>query len=456
MTEPAASLISYLDASPTPFHAAAESARLLRDAGFVALAEHEPWQLQPGTRAYVIRADSSLVAFVCGEKQPSEAGFLLIGAHTDSPNLRIKPSPDVSRHGYRQLAVEAYGGVLLTTWLDRDLSLAGRVSVNDGRAAPRTLLVDLARPLLRIPNLAIHLNRNVNSEGLVLNAQAHLAPIIGLASEDGESLRELLARELAARGTPTAPEAILGWDLSLYDVQGATVSGVNGEFIQSARLDNLASCFAAVTALAKSPRGVAATRVIALYDHEEVGSRSAHGAASPFLRQLLERITYARRLAPDGRDPSDDNRSPALRGGSADDDRDPEAFARAIARSFLISADMAHAIHPNYADRHEPNHAPVLGGGPVLKSNVNQSYATDGLSAARFVQLCQQAEVPLQHYVVRSDLPCGSTIGPITAGQIGLATVDIGNPLLSMHSIREMTGTKDVGHLARVLERFFS
>jgi aspartyl aminopeptidase len=431
MTEPAASLISYLDASPTPFHAAAESARLLREAGFVALSEQDAWELAPGMRAYVVRADSSLVAFVCGEKPPADAGFLIIGAHTDSPNLRIKPSPDVSRHGYRQLAVEAYGGVLLTTWLDRDLSLAGRVSVSDGRDAPRTLLVDLARPLLRIPNLAIHLNRNVNSDGLVLNAQAHLAPILGLLSEDGESLRELLASELGARGTPSKPEAILGWDLSLYDVQGATVSGVNGEFIQSARLDNLASCFAAVTALARAPRGIAATRAIALYDHEEVGSRSAQGAASPFLRQLLERITYA--------------------GG----ERDPEAFARAIARSFLISADMAHAIHPNYADRHEPNHAPLLGGGPVLKSNVNQSYATDGVSAARFVQLCQQVDVPLQHYVVRSDLPCGSTIGPITAGQIGLSTVDIGNPLLSMHSIREMTGTRDVGYLARVLEAFF-
>lgn len=431
MSEPVASLISYLDASPTPFHAAAESARLLRDAGFVALSESEPWTLQPGTRAYVVRADSSLIAFVCGEKPPAEAGFLVVGAHTDSPNLRIKPSPDVNRYGYRQLAVEPYGGVLLTTWLDRDLSLAGRVSVSEGKSATRSVLVDLARPLLRIPNLAIHLNRNVNTEGLVLNAQSHLAPILGLQSEDGESLRELLAREIAARGTPVKPEAIAAWDLCLYDVQGATVSGANGEFVQSARLDNLASCFGALTALAKAPKAHAATRVIALYDHEEVGSRSAQGAASPFLRQLLERITFA---------------------GA---DKNPEAFARAIARSFLISADMAHAIHPNYADRHEPNHAPLLGGGPVLKTNVNQSYATDGASAARFAQLCRQVEVPLQQFVVRSDLPCGSTIGPITAGQIGLATVDIGSPLLSMHSIREMVGSKDVGYLARVLDAFF-
>ncbi|HKU38886.1 MAG TPA: M18 family aminopeptidase, partial [Polyangiales bacterium] len=227
MSEPVASLISYLDASPTPFHAAAESARLLRDAGFVALSESDAWSLQPGTRAYVVRADSSLIAFVCGEQPAAEAGFLVLGAHTDSPNLRIKPSPDVNRYGYRQLAVEPYGGVLLTTWLDRDLSLAGRVSVSDGRGATRNVLVDLARPLLRIPNLAIHLNRNVNSEGLVLNAQSHLAPILGLQSEDGESLRELLSREIAARGTPVKPEAIAGWDLCLYDVQGATVSGVN-------------------------------------------------------------------------------------------------------------------------------------------------------------------------------------------------------------------------------------
>lgn len=431
MSELIASLISYLDASPTPYHAAAESARILRDAGFVALEETDRWALEPGLRAYTTRGGTSLIAFICGEKAPSEAGFLAIGAHTDSPNLRIKPNPDANRHGYRQVGVETYGGVLLSTWLDRDLSLAGRVNVAHAGTA-RSVLVDLARPLLRIPNLAIHLNRNVNSDGLVLNAQSHLAPIFGLSSEEPESLIDLLVDELAARDAPARPEDIVSWDLSLYDVQGATTSGASSEFIHSARLDNLASCFAATSALAKASQSSAATRIIALYDHEEVGSRSAQGAYSPFLRQVLERITLS---------------------GAA---RDSEAFARAVARSFLISADMAHAIHPNYADRHEPNHAPLLGGGPVLKTNVNQSYATDGESAARFAALCRNVDVPLQNYVVRSDLPCGSTIGPISAAQIGLRTVDIGNPMLSMHSIRELACTHDASMLQRVFDAFFA
>ena len=431
MSELVASLISYLDASPTPYHAAAESARILRDAGFVALEETDRWALEPGVRAYTTRGGTSLIAFICGEKAPSEAGFLAIGAHTDSPNLRIKPNPDANRYGYRQLGVEAYGGVLLSTWLDRDLSLAGRVNVARAGTA-RGVLVDLARPLLRIPNLAIHLNRTVNSEGLLLNAQSHLAPIFGLSSEEPESLIDLLVDELAARDAPARPEDIVSWDLSLYDVQGATVSGASSEFIHSARLDNLASCFAATSALAKASQPNAATRIIALYDHEEVGSRSAQGAYSPFLRQVLERITLASAA------------------------RDSESFARAIARSFLISADMAHAIHPNYADKHEPNHSPVLGKGPVLKLNVNQSYASDGLTVARLEQWARRAEVTLQRYVVRSDLPCGSTIGPLTAAELGVATVDVGSPLLSMHSIREMAAAADVDLLARVLNAYFA
>ena len=425
------SLLHYLDASPTPFHAVAESARRLREAGFNELNEADSWNLAPGDRAYAIRNGTSLVAFVCGQKPPSETGFLAVGAHTDSPNLRIKPSPELTRSGYRQLGVEVYGGVLLSTWLDRDLSLAGRVLIERGAERPSAELIDFARPLLRIPNLAIHLNRNVNSEGLVLNAQNHLAPILGLArASDGSSLNKLLAQQLAAQGLPYDSEQILGWDLSLYDTQRATLAGLGDEFVQSARLDNLASCFGAVTALTQAEISHEATRVIVLYDHEEVGSRSAQGACSPFLRHTLERIVQAR-----GNGPQD--------------------VPRAMAKSFLISADMAHAIHPNYADRHEPAHAPVLGGGPVLKINANQSYATDGAGAARFTQLCQRADVSKQTYVVRSDLPCGSTIGPITAAELGLATVDIGSPLLSMHSVREMAAAADVVALAKLLDAFF-
>jgi aspartyl aminopeptidase len=427
------SLLDYLNASPTPFHAVTESARRLRDAGFAELQERDAWSLQPGMRAYATRNGSSLVAFVCGQKPAAESGFLVVGAHTDSPNLRLKPSPDQTRAGYRQLGVEVYGGVLLSTWLDRDLSLAGRVAIAQGGVV-RSELVNFGRALLRIPNLAIHLNRNVNSEGLVLNAQSHLAPILALAGDAAGSLplARLLADELNAHGIACAHDQILGWDLCLYDVQQAAVSGLHREFIHSARLDNLASCYGALSALAAAPNAHDATRVIVLYDHEEVGSRSAQGACSPFLRQALERITQA--------------------GGALG----AESFARAMARSFLISADMAHAIHPNYADRHEPLHAPLLGAGPVLKLNANQSYATDGPSAARFFQLCQRAGVAAQQYVVRSDLACGSTIGPITAAELGLSTVDIGNPLLSMHSIREMAACADVGALARLLDAFFA
>ena len=426
------SLLSYLDAAPTAFHAVAESAGRLREAGFVELREADAWTLAPGSRAYAIRNGTSLVAFICGQQPASESGFLAVGAHTDSPNLRIKPSPELTRSGYRQLGVEVYGGVLLSTWLDRDLSLAGRVLIERASQAPHAELVDFRRALLRIPNLAIHLNRSVNSEGLVLNAQTHLAPILGLArGAEAASLQTLLARELSSQGCSCQAEQILGWDLALYDTQRAARAGLADEFVQSARLDNLASCFGAVTALAQARVAHDACRIIVLYDHEEVGSRSAQGAYSPFLRQALQRISQA--LGAQG----------------------PENFARAMAKSFLISADMAHAIHPNYADRHEPSHAPVLGGGPVLKLNTNQAYATDGEGAARFNQLCQRADVSQQHYVVRSDLPCGSTIGPITAAELGLATIDIGSPLLSMHSIREMAAAADVLSLAKLLEVFF-
>jgi aspartyl aminopeptidase len=368
---------------------------------------------------------------VCGQKPPHESGFLLIGAHTDSPNLRIKPAPDLARAGYRQLGVEPYGGVLLHTWLDRDLSLAGRVVIDSDGEHREMYLVDFGKALLRIPSLAIHLNRNVNSEGLVLNAQNHLAPVLALDHSGFPALHELLAAELGKHGQPCLPDRIVGWDLCLYDVQRASLLGLHDEFVLSARLDNLASCFAAVSALVDIDGPADETRGFVLYDHEEVGSRSAQGAHSPFLRTVLERAAAAQC-------------------------HDADAFARAVARSFLISADMAHAVHPNYTDRHEPEHRPVLGAGPVLKTNVNQSYATDGESAARFAQVCRAASVEPQHYVVRSDLACGSTIGPISASQLGLRAVDIGNPLLSMHSIREMAAVADVDSLARVLGAFYS
>jgi aspartyl aminopeptidase len=425
------SLLSFLDASPTPFHAVGEATRRLRAAGFSELNEGDVWSLAPGGRHFVTRNGTSLIAFITGSQPPAESGCLIVGAHTDSPNLRIKPSPELSRHGYRQLGVETYGGVLLSTWLDRDLSIAGRVTF-ERKNGIESKLVDFGRPLLRVPNLAIHLNRTVNSEGLLLNAQTHLAPILGLAEHNAQSLNQLLSERLTTGGESVSPEQILGWDLSLYDVQKASISGLYYEFIHSARLDNLASCFAGLQALLDVKGPHAATRCIVLYDHEEVGSRSAQGACSPLLRQVLGRVAESY-------------------GANTH-----EAFARAMARSFLISADMAHAIHPNYAEKHEPNHSPVLGKGPVIKLNVNQSYASDGLTLARLEQWARRAEVTLQRYVVRSDLPCGSTIGPLTAAELGIATVDVGSPLLSMHSIREMAAAADVDLLARVLNSYFA
>jgi aspartyl aminopeptidase len=431
MTDRVADLLAFLDRSPTPYHAVAESVRRLEAAGFRPLREDEVWTLAPDARRYVVRAEGSLVAFQAGSESPADAGFRILGAHTDSPNLRLKPRPDKSADGYRQLAVEPYGSPLLHTWLDRELSLAGRVSFADGKGV-RTALVDFARPLLRIPSLAIHLQRELALEGLKLNAQQHLTPLLGL--EGAPPIAELLALELRAAGAAdiAAPD-VLGFDLMAYDLQPACVIGARGEFVSSPRLDNLASCHAAISALLDAVgRDLgAATRMVVLYDHEEVGSRSAQGAAGTLLSDALERCVSG------------------WKDGAA------QGLARAASRSLLVSADMAHAVHPNYADRHEPGHRPIVGKGPVIKVNANQSYATDAETAARFAALCGEAGVVPQHFVTRSDLACGSTIGPISAARVGIRTVDVGNPMLAMHSCRELAGTGDVEPLIRVLAALF-
>ncbi len=418
------SLLSYVEASPTPFHAVAEARARLAAHGFTALDEGDAWKLEAGARHVVVRHDSTLVAFALGSAPPAEAGFLLIGAHTDSPNLRLKPRGELNRNGFRQFAVEVYGGVLLHTWLDRDLSLAGRVFVA-GEEQPR--LLRMTRPLCRVPSLAIHFDREVNERGLVLHKQNHLPPLAGLGGGDEGWLDALLSAEL---GVPA--DAIAGSDLMLHDAVPPCVSGLDGEFVHAPRLDNLASCHAALEALcAAAPGRPAPTLVIALYDHEEVGSQSAEGASSAFLWSLLERIVRTT-------------------GGTAED------VHRALARSLCVSADMAHGVHPNYADLHEPQHAPKLGGGPVIKLNSNQRYATNGATALRFERAAQAAGVPVQRFVMRSDLPCGSTIGPITAARLGVATVDVGNPMLSMHSIRELASSQDQAAMVAALTALFA
>jgi aspartyl aminopeptidase len=427
-TPEATDLLSFLDASKTPYHAVRELGRRLIEAGFRQFYEPDAWQAEPGTRGFVVRAGGSVVAFEVGTKPPTEAGFILIGAHTDSPNLRLKPQPDLTNVGYRQLSVEVYGGVLLSTWLDRDLSVAGRVVFADGTSE----LVDLERPVCRIPNVAIHLNREVNSVGLVLNAQTHLVPVLGLESEPG-GFEALLSEALQRTASSGAlPSDVLGFDLCLYDTQRAAFAGAEREFLLSSRLDNLASCHAALAALLAAAPDLDATRVVALYDHEEVGSQSASGARSQFLSDVLERL--ARSFSP----------------------KDASALPRAISRSLLVSADMAHAVHPNYADKHDKQHRPLLGKGPVIKVNVNQSYASDAPSVAAFSAACRAVDVVPQHFSSRNDSPCGSTIGPISAARLGLRTVDVGSPMLSMHSCREMAAVSDVAPMIRVLTRLFS
>ncbi len=418
-------LLAFIEASPTPFHAVEEAARRLREVGFRQLHEEDEWALSPETRAYVVR-DGTLIAFHTGSQSPARAGFTILGAHTDSPNLRLKPAAEVGGSGFRQLAVEVYGGVLLSTWLDRDLALAGRVITSDGRA----LLVRLRQAICRIPNVAIHLNRDVNSAGLQLNAQTHLAPVLGLElGATSSGLLSLVAGELSSGGHSLDAKDIAAFDLCLYDTQPGSFGGQTREFLFSPRLDNLASCHAGVQALILAGDAGARTRVLALYDHEEVGSQSATGARSLLLQNVLERITDA----------------------YADASR--QSFARACARSLLISADMAHAIHPNYADKHDKNHAVRLGAGAVIKTNAGQAYATDAVGLARFRIACQEIGFSPQYFSSRNDMPCGSTIGPISAARQGMRAVDVGNPMLSMHSCREMAASADVLPMIQVLAR---
>jgi aspartyl aminopeptidase len=414
-----ADLLAFLESSPTPFHAVASARARLDAAGFHALRETDAWESLPGGGYYVVTAETNLIAFVLPTDAAQRTSFRIIGAHTDSPNLRLKPSSDYTQEGYAQLGVEVYGGVLLNSWLDRDLGIAGRVLVREAGGGVASKLVSIAKPLLRIPQLAIHLDREVNEKGLVLNKQDHLAPIYGLAGT--RSMARVIAEAVGVE-----PEQLLKSELMLFDLLAPTLGGADEEFIFSARLDNLAMSHAATTAIA-SVSSPSVIGVIALFDHEEVGSDSVAGAGSAVLPRILERLLG-----------------------------DRNAFLRACAASTCVSADMAHAVHPNYANRHEPRHKPVLNGGPVIKTNAQQRYATTASTALMFEELCRELGVPVQQYVVRSDLPCGSTIGPITSTLLGIATVDIGNPMLSMHSSRELAGSRDPAMMTKVLSRYLT
>lgn len=419
-------MLDFIDASPSPYHACASAAAILERAGFVRLVETDPWSGTPG-RYYVLRG-GSLLAWVVGDAHAPHAGFRVLGAHTDSPNLRVKPRPDTGKAGWRQLGVEVYGGPLLNSWLDRDLGLSGRVQLRGegGAACERLFLV--ARPVLKVPQLAIHLDPEVGTEGLKLNRQTQIPPVWGLASPDERGFRDWLAAELSVQ-----PAEILAWDAMCHDTAPSCLFGVDGDLVSAPRLDNLCSSFCALRALLGAlERGAALERipVVSLFDHEEVGSGSATGADGPILGDLLERVVLAR-------------------GGTRED------FHRAIADSLCVSIDMAHATHPNYAERHDPEHHLFLNQGPVIKINANLRYATESPTEATFQLAAERAGVPLQKWVMRTDMRCGSTIGPMTAAGLGIRTVDVGNPQLAMHSIRETCGARDpeymIGALREIL-----
>lgn len=412
-------LFAFLKASPTPFHAVQNMATELNAAGFTELREKDVWQIKRGEKYFVVRNDASLIAFVYGHNDIIKNGLRIVGAHTDSPCLKVKPNPEISSKGYFQLGVEVYGGVLLNPWFDRDLSLAGRVTYVSKQGALGTMLVDFEKPLATIPSLAIHLDRDVNSNRNI-NAQNHLPPIL-LRSEGKTDFRALLLEQINEASNDV--DKVLDYELSFYDVQPPSIVGLNDEFMASARLDNLLSCYIGLQALLSSSGEQSC--LLVCNDHEEVGSTSASGADGPMLKTVLERWM------------------PHV-----------EERARMLDASIMVSCDNAHAVHPNYSDKHDANHGPAINAGPVIKVNANQRYASNSETQAMFRHLCEQEGVPVQSFVTRSDMACGSTIGPITAAAIGVKTVDVGIPQLAMHSIRELCGVKDPEYLLRVLMRF--
>lgn len=419
-------LLPFLQRSTSPFHAVANMVRLLEEAGFSPLHEADAWQLQASRGYYVSRNDSSLIAFRTGAGALAQTGLRMVGAHTDSPCLRVKPQPELVKSGYFQLGVEVYGGALLNPWFDRDLSLAGRISFRNHAGQIRSTLLDFMDPIAVIPSLAIHLDREVN-QNRSINAQLHLPPLLWPATRDDArpDFRSLLLEALHRLQPEQQVEQVLDFELCLYDTQPPALIGLEQDFIASARLDNLLSCYTGLQALLQGDG--TQTCLLVCTDHEEVGSASHCGADGPFLKSVLERLCAS-----------------------------PEELTRALHHSLLISADNAHALHPNYADKHDENHGPRMNAGPVIKINANQRYASNSETSAVFRHLAQRLDVPVQSFVVRSDQACGSTIGPITASGLGVKTLDVGVPQLAMHSIRELAGARDAFSLYQILQAFYS
>lgn len=417
--------IEFLDSAPTPFHATASIKSSLAEAGFIELDEGDSWDIQPGGRYVVTRNNSSVIAFSTSQQDPAQSGIRLVGAHTDSPCLKLKPQPDLQRLHYAQLGVEVYGGALLHPWFDRDLTLAGRISYRKTNGSLASALINFRRAIAVVPSLAIHLDREANN-GRALNAQKELPLLLhSLQPNEKSDFRQTLLTQLLHEYPGCDAEAILDFEICACDTQPAALIGLKHEYIAGARLDNLLSCFAGLRALLDCDN--LQPTLLVCTDHEEVGSVSACGAQGPFLNSVLQRW---------------------LGNG--------ETLARTLHRSLLISADNAHGIHPNYPEKHDEKHGPHLNGGPAIKINANQRYASNATTQAFFRHLCEQQQIPVQMFVARADMGCGSTIGPLTAAETGIKTVDIGAPTFAMHSIRELAGVEDISHLYNALRAFFN
>lgn len=422
-------LLDYIDASPSPWHAVQSTKKKLDAVGFSELLEGQVWDIKPNGRYYVIRDGSSLIAFTVGAGQLADEGFKLIGAHTDSPGLRIKPKPDIQEESFHRVAVEVYGSPILATLTDRDLSLAGRVHLRREKAVDAKL-IHFKKPLLRLPNLAIHMNSTVNIDGLKLHKQTELPLLLAINNAPIDEQNKLV--DILANKLDVSPDAIAAWELHVCDTQAGSLYGADDEFYTNSQLDNLASCHAAISAfLSDNALNAGHFNVCAFFDHEEIGSNSHKGADGSFLPDVLERIADGLSLS-------------------------NEDYKRALANSFMISADMAHAYQPNFPNAYEPNHKIIVNQGPVIKVNANIRYASNSASQARFIQLCEQAGVPYQQYSHRTDLGCGTTIGPISSSNLGISTVDVGCPMWAMHSIRESAGVLDHDYITRTFLHFFS
>lgn len=424
----AKSLIDFIDESPSSFHTVKKVKEILVKNGFKEIRLEDRWKLEKEGKYYIIKNNSAIIGFIIGKGQIEEDGFKLIGAHTDAPTFRIKPNPEMTVEGkYLKLNTEVYGGPILSTWFDRPLSIAGRVSIKTKNPLkPEERLIDMKKPIMVIPNLAIHMNRKVN-EGVKINPQTDTLPLLSMINEDFEKDNFLLG--IIAENLNVKMEDILDFELFLYNVEKGSLVGLNEEFISIGRLDDLAMVHAGLHGLINSEVGNA-TNVLVCFDNEEVGSTTKQGAASPILRTVLERISIAM-------------------------GKDREDYYRALSNSFLISADMAHALHPNYVEKQDPTNRPMINGGPTIKISARQAYTTDSISSAIYEGICKSIGIPVQKFVNRSDERGGSTIGPISSTQLDIPSVDIGNPILGMHSIRELGGILDHYYVYKSFQEFY-